>query len=126
MKRIAAPMVGGLLTSAFLTLEIIPVVYTYWRQEQVLWERLEELDPLKRSSLETWATIQKIGWFALAGVVAARFYVDAPGWAFGLAALAAGGTALAGGAGYLRRRPAAKRLVWPPVRAVPLPLAKSA
>jgi Cu(I)/Ag(I) efflux system membrane protein CusA/SilA len=28
MKRIAAPMVGGLLTSAFLTLEIIPVVYT--------------------------------------------------------------------------------------------------
>lgn len=34
MKRIAAPMVGGLITSAFLTLEIIPVVYTYWR----LWE----------------------------------------------------------------------------------------
>src|SRR5204863_9816156 len=28
MKRIAAPMVGGLLTSAFLTLEIIPVIYT--------------------------------------------------------------------------------------------------
>ena len=36
MKRIAAPMVGGLITSAFLTLEIIPVVYTYWRQEQLL------------------------------------------------------------------------------------------
>ena len=36
MKRIAAPMVGGLLTSAFLTLEIIPVIYTYWRQEQLL------------------------------------------------------------------------------------------
>ena len=34
MKRIAAPMVGGLLTSAFLTLEIIPVIYTYWRNEQ--------------------------------------------------------------------------------------------
>lgn len=31
MKRIAAPMVGGLVTSIFLTLEIIPVVYTYWR-----------------------------------------------------------------------------------------------
>src|SRR6185503_4707316 len=40
MKRIAAPMVGGLLTTAFLTLEIIPVVVTYWRQEQLLWERL--------------------------------------------------------------------------------------
>jgi Cu(I)/Ag(I) efflux system membrane protein CusA/SilA len=31
MKRVAAPMVGGLFTSAFLTLEIIPVVYTWWR-----------------------------------------------------------------------------------------------
>src|SRR5262249_59010170 len=45
MKRIAAPMVGGLLTSAFLTLEIIPVVVTYWRQEQLLWERLGALAP---------------------------------------------------------------------------------
>jgi Cu(I)/Ag(I) efflux system membrane protein CusA/SilA len=35
MKRIAAPMVGGLLTSAFLTLELIPVVYTYWRYAQL-------------------------------------------------------------------------------------------
>jgi copper/silver efflux system protein len=35
MKRIAAPMVGGLATSAFLTLEIIPVIYTYWRYAQL-------------------------------------------------------------------------------------------
>ncbi len=35
MKRVAAPMVGGLFTSAFLTLEIIPVVYTYWRYAQL-------------------------------------------------------------------------------------------
>jgi Cu(I)/Ag(I) efflux system membrane protein CusA/SilA len=42
MKRIAAPMVGGLVTSAFLTLEIIPVIYTYWRGEQLLWRRLDE------------------------------------------------------------------------------------
>ena len=39
MKRIAAPMVGGLLSSAFLTLELIPVVYTYWRYAQL--ERAE-------------------------------------------------------------------------------------
>ncbi|AKU91422.1 efflux RND transporter permease subunit [Vulgatibacter incomptus] len=38
MKRIAAPMVGGLVTSVFLTLEIIPVVYTWWR----LWELKQE------------------------------------------------------------------------------------
>jgi Cu(I)/Ag(I) efflux system membrane protein CusA/SilA len=48
MKRIAAPMVGGLLTSAFLTLEIIPVIYTYWRNAQLkeakrLGKPLEEL-----------------------------------------------------------------------------------
>jgi Cu(I)/Ag(I) efflux system membrane protein CusA/SilA len=35
MKRVAAPMVGGLFTSAFLTLEIIPVVYAYWRLAQL-------------------------------------------------------------------------------------------
>ncbi len=35
MKRIAAPMIGGLLSSAFLTLELIPVVYTYWRVSQL-------------------------------------------------------------------------------------------
>jgi copper/silver efflux system protein len=34
MKRIAAPMVG-LVSSAFLTLELIPVVYTYWRYAQL-------------------------------------------------------------------------------------------
>jgi len=31
MKRIAAPMVGGLITSTLLTLLIIPVVYSLWR-----------------------------------------------------------------------------------------------
>ncbi len=35
MKRLAAPMIGGLFTSAFLTLEIIPVIYTYWRWSQL-------------------------------------------------------------------------------------------
>jgi Cu(I)/Ag(I) efflux system membrane protein CusA/SilA len=39
MKRVAAPMVGGLFTSAFLTLEIIPVVYTYWRYSQLKREK---------------------------------------------------------------------------------------
>jgi len=44
MKRIAAPMVGGLLTSAFLTLEIIPVVYTYWRLWQLRHGRLPHVE----------------------------------------------------------------------------------
>ena len=35
MKRVAAPMIGGLVTSAFLTLEVIPVLYTIWRSRQL-------------------------------------------------------------------------------------------
>ncbi|HXX66104.1 MAG TPA: efflux RND transporter permease subunit [Polyangiaceae bacterium] len=35
MKRIAAPMIGGLATSAFLTLEVLPVLYTIWRNRQL-------------------------------------------------------------------------------------------
>lgn len=31
MKRIAAPMVGGLVTSTILTLIIIPAIYEIWR-----------------------------------------------------------------------------------------------
>jgi Cu(I)/Ag(I) efflux system membrane protein CusA/SilA len=32
MKRIAAPMVGGMVTSAVLTLVVIPAVYALWRE----------------------------------------------------------------------------------------------
>jgi Cu(I)/Ag(I) efflux system membrane protein CusA/SilA len=35
MKRVAAPMLGGLATSALLTLEVLPVVYTMWRHAQL-------------------------------------------------------------------------------------------
>src|SRR5207247_6943611 len=32
MKRIAAPMVGGMVTSTMLTLIVIPVIYYLWRR----------------------------------------------------------------------------------------------
>jgi Cu(I)/Ag(I) efflux system membrane protein CusA/SilA len=35
MRRVAAPMIGGLMTSAFLTLEVLPVLYTIWRYRQL-------------------------------------------------------------------------------------------
>jgi Cu(I)/Ag(I) efflux system membrane protein CusA/SilA len=35
MRRVAAPMLGGLATSAFLTLEVLPVLYTIWRYQQL-------------------------------------------------------------------------------------------
>ena len=78
MKRIAAPMVGGLVTSAFLTLEIIPVIYTYWRNEQLLWRRLDErafpiLRWLQRNviALKVAAAL-RLGWVAM------KLYVESP------------------------------------------------
>lgn len=35
MKRIAAPMVGGMITSTILTLVVIPAMYLLWRKWQV-------------------------------------------------------------------------------------------
>jgi Cu(I)/Ag(I) efflux system membrane protein CusA/SilA len=35
MRRVAAPMVGGVASSAFLTLEVLPVLYTIWRTRQL-------------------------------------------------------------------------------------------
>ena len=35
IKRVAAPMLGGLATSALLTLEVLPVIYTIWRSAQL-------------------------------------------------------------------------------------------
>ena len=31
MKRIAAPMIGGVITSAILELLVYPVIYIFWR-----------------------------------------------------------------------------------------------
>jgi Cu(I)/Ag(I) efflux system membrane protein CusA/SilA len=35
MKRIAAPMIGGLVTSTILELLIYPVIYMIWRKRQL-------------------------------------------------------------------------------------------
>jgi Cu(I)/Ag(I) efflux system membrane protein CusA/SilA len=35
LKRIAAPMVGGLITSAGLTLIVLPAIYSLWRERQL-------------------------------------------------------------------------------------------
>ena len=78
MKRIAAPMVGGLLTSAFLTLEIIPVVVTYWRYEQLLWERLQEAEPGLLRPLRHAAVVVGAGALAACLALAAPVYVSIP------------------------------------------------
>jgi Cu(I)/Ag(I) efflux system membrane protein CusA/SilA len=35
MKRIAAPMVGGMVTSTALTLVVIPAIYFLWRAREL-------------------------------------------------------------------------------------------
>jgi len=37
IQRIAAPMIGGLITSTILTLEIVPAIYSLWRGRHVEW-----------------------------------------------------------------------------------------
>jgi Cu(I)/Ag(I) efflux system membrane protein CusA/SilA len=39
MKRIAAPMVGGMVSSTLLTLVVIPAVYSIWRSRQLAIQR---------------------------------------------------------------------------------------
>ena len=36
MKRIAAPMVGGMISSTVLTLVVIPAIYALWKEREVL------------------------------------------------------------------------------------------
>ncbi|MBC8133773.1 MAG: efflux RND transporter permease subunit [Deltaproteobacteria bacterium] len=113
MKRIAAPMVGGLITSAFLTLEIIPVIVTYWRYEQLLWERLVPLAPDVLKRLQRLTAVIGGGAAVATAALLSRLYVTLPGGIF-YAAIAVGGFAVLGGiATYSANRPRARRLVWP-------------
>jgi Cu(I)/Ag(I) efflux system membrane protein CusA/SilA len=113
MKRLAAPMVGGLITSMFLTLEIIPVIYTYWRQEQVLHERLLELDPRRRQRLRIASAVQAVGWTVLVGLGVSLIYVSLASVLVHSILAVATAAIVAGTVAYLVWRPAAKRLVWP-------------
>jgi Cu(I)/Ag(I) efflux system membrane protein CusA/SilA len=47
MKRIAAPMVGGLISSTLMTLFIIPVIYNLWK----LWE-IKQIRQIKQTNNE--------------------------------------------------------------------------
>jgi Cu(I)/Ag(I) efflux system membrane protein CusA/SilA len=115
MKRVAVPMIGGLLTSAFLTLEIIPVIYTYWRYEHLLWERLAGMreGAAKLRDLRGLATVVAIAWGVLAAVLVTRIYVVMTPATFKLATFSFLGIALLACAAYSLARRSAMRLVWP-------------
>jgi copper/silver efflux system protein len=113
MKRIAAPMVGGLVTSAFLTLEIIPVISTYWRQEQLLWQELESLDASRLRRLRLATLALGAGWASLGLVLLAPLYLTPPAHGQAVGLLVAALLIVVGTFAYLRERPAARRVVWP-------------
>ena len=48
MKRIAAPMVGGMVSSTVLTLAVIPAIYALVKQRQLLREEPERQSALRR------------------------------------------------------------------------------
>jgi copper/silver efflux system protein len=113
MKRIAAPMVGGLITSAFLTLEIIPSIVTYWRYEQLLWERLADLDAELLRMLRRWVAVISAGASLLTAALLSRLYLVLPGRIFEIAVIVGAASFVGGIICYLLRRPAARRMVWP-------------
>src|SRR6184192_3129805 len=53
MKRIAAPMIGGVVTSAILELLIYPVIYVLWRKRELVGETRTEAAPLLSSEIST-------------------------------------------------------------------------
>ena len=121
MKRIAAPMVGGLVTSAFLTLEIIPVIYTYWRNEQLLWRRLGEAASERLATLRGAAAGLQVCLAVALGGLGARLYVTAPPRWLVLAPAFATGAAALFAAFYLARRRSAHRSLSPaPQAAAPM------
>jgi len=44
MKRIAAPMIGGMVTSTILTLAVIPAIYALWRGRKMRLHKGKSLD----------------------------------------------------------------------------------
>jgi Cu(I)/Ag(I) efflux system membrane protein CusA/SilA len=113
MKRVAAPMIGGLVTSAILTLEIIPVIYTYWRNEQLVHRKLGERSPELLAELRRYVSAIRIG--GVLGVAGALvwLYLDDLG-RYGVPIAVAGGAAVIfGTAAYVWARKYALGLARP-------------
>jgi Cu(I)/Ag(I) efflux system membrane protein CusA/SilA len=51
MKRIAAPMVGGMISSTILTLVVIPAIYSLWRERELRRARATQAEAPASTSL---------------------------------------------------------------------------
>ena len=50
MKRIAAPMIGGMVTSTLLTLLVIPSLYALWRGRRFTREKVVQRTVVEESA----------------------------------------------------------------------------
>jgi len=82
MKRIATPMIGGVITSAFLNLLIYPVIYIIWKKRDLKEQEEEEeapfLPPALVVSRENRQRLFK--WIALIIGLVAIFYAGQFAW----------------------------------------------
>jgi len=81
MKRIAAPMIGGVVTSAILELLIYPVIYVIWRRRE-LPEKAEEAAPFLPPEIVPSRQMQSrtLKWVMLVIAVIAIFYGGKCAW----------------------------------------------
>ncbi len=101
------------MTSAFLTLELIPVIVTYVRQEELLWERLRALDPHRQRSLAWWAGLAGGALAFELLLFASRAYVTWHGGTFTVLLIAGAAAFLGALAIYLAQRRPAYAQIWP-------------
>ncbi|MBT4333873.1 MAG: efflux RND transporter permease subunit, partial [Candidatus Cloacimonetes bacterium] len=51
MKRIAAPMVGGLISSAIMTLILLPTIYYLWRRREIVAHKFSQIDTEEKKNI---------------------------------------------------------------------------
>src|SRR5881397_1429843 len=82
MKRIATPMIGGVVSSAILNLLIYPVIYVIWRRRELPDKAEEETAPfIPPQIVPSRQNRQRVlKWLALVIVVIAIFYGGKCAW----------------------------------------------
>jgi copper/silver efflux system protein len=74
MKRIATPMIGGVVTSAILELLIYPVIYVIWRRRQLPADGLVESSSPGAASRKRVTTLKGLIRFLIVTLIAAVFF----------------------------------------------------
>src|SRR5436309_2423318 len=81
MKRIATPMIGGVVSSAFLNLLIYPVIYVIWRRRELPDKEEEEAPFLPPQIVPSRQNRQRVlKWIALIIAMIAIFYGGKCAW----------------------------------------------